>query len=634
MIKFDSSFWIRAAFIALLTLLAYATVYHAGFIWDDDDYVTGNPYLRSFEGLTSIWLEPGATPQYYPMVFTIFWLQYHLWGLDPIGFHLVNIFLHIGNALLLWICARRLRIPGAFWAAAIFAVHPVQVESVAWITELKNVLSTTFYFLAFISYCRFSELSIEEPGAGRRVWSSYGLALFFFLFALFSKTVAGSLPAAILLVFWWRQDAFPWKDTVRLLPFFILAAVLGKHTAHLEIHRVLAIGPEWDLSFMERLLIAGRAVWFYLAKLFWPCPLIFSYPRWHIDSGQWWQYLFPAGIGLLLPALWFSRKKIGKGPLVAALFFVGTLFPALGFFNVYPMRFSFVADHFQYLACVGIIVFFCAVLDHLFRKKSLQRYNAEVIFYAAILLTFSFLVWQQGKIYKGSLELFGDVIAKNPSSWMGYNNRGSEYFLQGKFNLAMADFQKSLALNPNNVDALNNRALIYLRNRDYDKALSDLNKSISVRPWRFDFYGNRSKIFWETGRYDLALADCTKALQLNANYPEGYLRRGLIYGMREDYVHAVEDFSQALRIDPADADGYANRGLVYYRQGLMRQAINDFDRALSIKPDSAPTYYNRGLAYGAAGWVDLATADFERARKLGYALPVEEMQKVFARRTK
>ena len=315
--------WFLALVLAVVTFAAYQPTWHAGFIWDDDTHVTENANLRSLHGLYRIWFEPLADQQYYPLQLTSFWIEYHLWGLRPFGYHAVNVLLHVLNALLLWMVLQQLDVPGAWLAAAVFAVHPVQVESVAWVSELKNLLSTTFYLGALLAFFRFRPLS-GEAQAGSPPWRFYWLAIALFLCALLSKTVACSLPAVLVLLLWWKRGRVERRDIGVLSPMFLLGITFGLMTAWLEKHHVGASGPEWSLSFLQRCLLAGRALWFYAGKLFWPHPLIFIYPRWEIDPGAWWQYLFPAAALVVLIALWWLRSRIGRGPLVAVLCFACT----------------------------------------------------------------------------------------------------------------------------------------------------------------------------------------------------------------------------------------------------------------------------------------------------------------------
>src|SRR5215831_21076118 len=231
----------QGGLIVLLVLLVYLPVLHSGFIWDDDSYVTENPTLRSLDGLRRIWFEVGAVPQYYPMVHSTFWLEYHLWGLNPVGFHLVNVLLHAAAAILLWQVLKRLKIPAAWLVATIFALHPIEVESVSWVTERKNVLSAVFYFAAALAYFRFAPPT-ESVVRNSRRWYWYAGALILFLAALLSKTVTCSLPAALLLVCWWKKGRVQWSDLLPLLPFLAVGAGLGLLTAGMEKYRVGAHG--------------------------------------------------------------------------------------------------------------------------------------------------------------------------------------------------------------------------------------------------------------------------------------------------------------------------------------------------------------------------------------------------------
>ena len=350
--------WLFAAALVVAVFLVYQPAWQGGLLWDDDAHVT-RPELRSWHGLYRIWFDVGATLQYYPLVHSAFWVEHKLWGDATLGYHLVNIFLHATAALMVALILRRLAIPGAYLAAAIFALHPVQVESVAWITELKNTLSAVFYLGAAMLYLRFDQTR-------KTAW--YLAALGLFVLALLSKTVTATLPAALLVIFWWQRGRLSWKkDVLPLVPFFLLGAGMGMLTAWWELKFNQCVGPEFEFTLVERILIAGRAVWFHLGKLFWPANLTFIYPRWQIDSGVWWQYLFPLGAAALLAVMWAIRQRT-RAPLAAVLFFGGTLFPVLGFFNLYTFRYSLVADHFQYLASLGIITLFSAGVALLLKR--------------------------------------------------------------------------------------------------------------------------------------------------------------------------------------------------------------------------------------------------------------------------
>ena len=404
---------LAALLLVLITLTAYTPAMRGGFVWDDDDYITNNQTLRSVEGLGQIWLDPSSTPQYYPLVFSSFWLEYRLWRLNPTGYHVVNVLLHVLSSLLLWRLLQDLNVPGAWLAAVVFALHPVHVESVAWVTERKNVLSALFYLGSMSCLFRFFSLAgVKEKKSG--FWW-YFSALLMFACALLSKTVTCTLPAAMLLMLWWKRGRVRGRELAALAPFFVLGLAMGLATAWLEQHHVGALGSEWDLSFVERCLIGGRALWFYFWKLIWPWELIFNYPRWQIDATVWWQYIYPAGMLFVLLLLWLTRERVGRGPLVGVLFFIGTLFPALGFFDVYPFRYSYVANHFQYLASIGLIALLVGVIASVASRLPAGPQRIIMGLGLVVLVLLGLQTWRQGYAYADIQTLWTDTLKKRPS---------------------------------------------------------------------------------------------------------------------------------------------------------------------------------------------------------------------------
>ncbi len=435
-----------APLLLAVTALAYAPVWQAGFLWDDDDYVTNNLTLTEPGGLQRIWFEPGAVPQYYPLVHTTFWFEKRLFGDSPRGYHLVNVALHILGALLLRRVLQQLAVPGAWAIAFLFAVHPVHVESVAWITERKNVLSGVCYFLAMLALVRERWSSSEEPRSGMPGgW--YWIGLVAFVAAMFSKTVACSLPASFLLLVYWKEGRVRWRDVVTMLPLFAIGVALGLLTVSMEKERVGAVGAEWALSMVERCLIAGRALWFYAGKLVWPHPLAFIYPRWNVDGSSVLQMLFPALAVGFLGMLWLQRRFLGRGPLVAALIFGGTLFPALGFFDVYPMRFSFVADHFQYLASVAGITFLVGI--GLVALRRFPSWEARRVWIAGSLVgLLSVITFVQARAYRDLETLWRDTVAKNPQGFLAQYNLAHLLFERGDRTEALELFEEAARNHP------------------------------------------------------------------------------------------------------------------------------------------------------------------------------------------
>jgi hypothetical protein len=365
--------------ILVATCLAYFPALTGSFIWDDQEYVT-KPELRTVSGLYRIWFDPPPKTQYYPLLYSVFWLQHKLWGDSSIGYHIVNLALHLLVVILAYAVFIKLDIPGALLAAAIFALHPVHVETVAWISEQKNTLSGVFYLSAMLLYLELDARRDPETAKGKpsSSWKwFYFASLILYLLAILSKSVTATLPGALLVIAWWKRGRLGLRqDVLPLVPFFALGLAFGLITAHAESVWVGAGGAGYDLSALQRSLLAGRVIWFYLGKLVLPINLAFSYEKWTIDPADWTQWVYPLGVIALMGFFWSLRNR-SRAPLAALLFFMGTLFPALGFVNVFPFRYSYVADHFQYLASLGIIALMASgialAFDQIARKPTIAE---------------------------------------------------------------------------------------------------------------------------------------------------------------------------------------------------------------------------------------------------------------------
>jgi len=496
---------VGAGALLAMTLVAYGPALNASFIWDDDMYVTHNEQLRTWAGLRSIWLDPTATPQYYPLIHTTLWLQYHVWALRPLGYHLVNVVLHGLNAGLAWLVFRQLALPGAWLAAAAFALHPLHVESVAWVTELKNVQAGFFFMLAMLAYLRFV--------FDRRSKGAYAAAFLCFVLALLSKTVACTLPAAVLVCLWWKRGGIERRDVGVLAPFFAVGLASGLVTSFIEKAHVGAEGEEWALSVIDRCLVAGRALWFYAGKILLPVRLTFIYPRWGIDSAAWWQYLFPAATIAVALALWSWQGRIGRGPLAAALYFAVTLAPALGFVDVYPFRYSFVADHFSYLASLGPIALVAAGVGAL-------RSRPRVAVGGALLLALGGATWQRCHAFTSPETLWRDTLAKNPSAWMAHNNLGLLLLQEGKPAEAAEHFESALRLHPAYLEALYNLGNAAVARGRLDDARAYYELALQVAPTFAPAHNNLANVYAYQGRLVEAIQHYEKALELLPDYPE------------------------------------------------------------------------------------------------------------------
>lgn len=570
-----------AALLAAI-LLVYRPAWSGGFLWDDAAHLTRGD-LRSWQGLWRIWFDPGATQQHYPLVHSAFWLQQRLWGNDPTGYHLVTVLLHFGAALLVALNLRKLAVPGAYLAAAIFALHPVHVESVAWITELKNTLSAVFYLGAALAWLHFEE---------RRQLRTWLLALLLFALALCSKTVTATLPAALLLVHWWRRGRPSWRrDVVPLLPFFALGAVAGLFTIWVERRLVGAEGAAFDLSAAQRGLIAGRAAWFYLGKLVWPADLVFIYPRWNVDALALSQYLYPAAAVAAVGGLWARRKRF-PGALAAALFFLGTLFPALGFFDVYPFLFSFVADHFQYLASIGIIALAASGIASMPRRRAGQGVSLAVL---AILAA---LTWKQSHLYADAETLYRATIRGNPACWMAYNNLAGLLISRDAADEAEGLARTALKLKPGYPEAHNNLALALARRGQSDEAIVHYRQAIELSPGYAEARNNLGFALAARGDLDEAIFQYRKALESEPGRAGIHYNLAMALVARGQVLPAVSHLRRAVEMQPDFLEAHNNLGILLARSGRLDEAIEQFRQALEIAPGSPEVRKNLDVALG------------------------------------
>src|SRR5688572_7972636 len=610
--------WILFLALLLVTLVAYYPAWHGGLLWDDDAHLT-RVDLRSFQGLWRIWFDVGATQQYYPVTHSAFWVLHRLFGEATLGYHLVNISLHAAAAFLFAVILQRLAVPGAALAAFIFALHPVHVESVAWITELKNTLSGVFYLGAALAYLRFDT---------DRQRQSYALALVLFVLALLSKTVTATLPAALLVVFWWQRGELRLRqDVLPLLPFFALGVMGGAVTSWVERTHIGAEGAAFGFSILERSLIAGRAIWFYLSKLVWPSNLVFIYPRWTIDSLAWWQYLFPLAAGLLLAGLWWYRTR-SRAPLAAALLFIGTLVPALGFVNVYPFVFSFVADHFQYLASLGVIALLSAGATLLTQRRGMTRTLAAGL---AVLVvgTAAALTWRQSHASVDGETLYRTTLRSNPSSPMVRNNLGE--LLRKRAGVVNPDrrlleeaesqFREALRLRPDDFpQAHNNLGTTLLALDRFDDAVVEYRKALRFRPNDSIIQGNLSLTLTKkanalqmAGRLDEAIAACREALRISPDFVEAHGLLADALAAQEAFEKAIPHYRAFVNARPQDVNAWTGLGVAFVLTGRGEDAIAAFRSAVAAAPGTSRLRQNLARALLDNGQPGAAEEEAQRA---------------------
>jgi protein O-mannosyl-transferase len=524
---------LKYGLLLVVVLLAYLPALRNGFVWDDDAHLTA-PALRSVEGLRRIWTEPGATQQYYPLLHSAFWVEHRVFGDSPFGYHLTNLLLHALAACLFLLLLERLSVPGALIASVLFALHPVQAESVAWISEQKNTLSLVFYLAAALAYFRFDATHTRR---------AYFLALGWFACALLTKTVTATLPAALLVVIWWRRGRLSWRrDVLPLLPWFVLGALAGLFTVTVEHDLIGAGGSAIHLAPLQRVVLAGRALWFYVGKLAWPASLAFIYPQWTLDPTSLPQWV-PALIWIVVGVVVWRARSHARGPLAAYLLFTGSLFPALGFFNLYPFRYSFVADHFQYLA--GLSVF--AVAGVLLVRAITGPWVVGVAAAA-----FATLTWHQALQYRDASTLYRATLATNPDCWMAYNNLGKELMsTSDRREDSIGLFHRALALRPDYFEARNNLGLALTQAARPAEAVPQLRRAVAIAPGSYQAHNNLGIALASSGRAADALAEFRVAAALNSTLPniqENWARALLLLGRNAE---ANDHFAIARRLRAA-----------------------------------------------------------------------------------
>jgi protein O-mannosyl-transferase len=578
--------WFFCLILAAVTIFVYRPAWNGGFLWDDDAYIINNELLTAPDGWQRIWFSLDSPSQYFPFTYSTFRIEHALWGLNTTGYHWVNLLLHVGNALLVWAVLARLKVPGSWLAAAIFALHPVQVESVAWITERKNVLMAFFFLLTLLGWIAF----IDEQT--RRRWIFYCLALICYVLALCAKSTACTLPAALFLILWLQKKPITMHRLIQIVPFVVLGVGMGLLAVWWERYHQ---GTNRDvftfLGPIERILVASRAVWFYLSKIFWPSNLTFIYPRWNISPANLLDYtwLF-AGIGACV-AIYFIRRYVGRSIEVAAAFFVATLSPVLGFIMLFTFRYTFVADHYQYLACIGPIALASAGIVS--SSEKFAQYRAVFVSFSLLLVAaLGISTWRQAATYTDIETLWRTTLARNPECWMAHTNLGLVLLQEGKIDDAIAHYRLALQMQPDSWDAEYNLGTALVGKGQADEAIPHCERAVGMRPTDPDAQVALGNALLQKGRIDDAIAHYQKALTL---HPDHFLARySLGHALLEkgELDAAIQVCRSALLLRASDADCHTTLAIALEEKGNPAEAIQHYQKALELSPQSVPTLTN------------------------------------------
>lgn len=652
-----------ALLLVVITFAAYQPVWHARYIWDDDILLTGNEAVKSFAGLRTIWLTTELA-DYFPVTSSLFLLQWQLWGDTPLGYHLVNVLLHALAAVLWWRILARLKVPGAWLAATIFALHPVNVESVAWISELKNTLAMAFYTLATLAWLKAEETGAASEAQGARFSSTpadpadggpdmvsaafgavtrplssalvpppawYWLSFAAFVLALLSKTAVAPFPAVLLAFAWWRRGRIAWRDLRRSLPFFAAAGVLALVTIWFQYHRAIGSTVVRDDDFWSRLACAGRAVWFYLGKALLPHDLVIVYPRWAVDGASVWSHL----PGLLLVAVavacWRHRDRWGRGWLFAWGYFVAMLLPILGFFNVGAMRYSLVADRWQYFSIIVPIAVVAAGITAGWRKlggsampaapwpgrrdwargagTGLALYAAATVLLVVLLGT---VTWRQCHMYRDLDTLWDVTLTRNPDCAIAHNDVGNRLYNEGRLDEAIAHFEKALAVLPEYEMAQYNYACALLDRSDIPGAIDRFERAVRIEPNFGKARYNLGTTLLKQGRLEEAIVHLRSAVTILPKDARAHNNLASAYLQNNQYRAAVRHYEIALDIDPNRASAWNNLGRALLQLGCVDEAITPLRRAEELLPDDPLVRSNLGEALERAGRLPEAIVQYEK----------------------
>ena len=568
--------------ILLITLTLYIPAILSGFIWDDDKFLWQNPLIHDPGGLLEFWFSKAA-PDYFPLTSTTLWLEWRLWGAkSPWGYHLINVLLHAGTSLFLWRLLKRLRVPAAWLCALIFAIHPVNVESVAWITERKNTLPMFFTMLSALFYFR---------EGGRPRWS-YAVALVLFVLALLSKTCVVTFPVVLLLTVWWQHGKLTWRDVRRTAPFFLVSLILSLVTIWFQYTNAIGDIPVRTDGFAARLAGAGWAVWFYLYKALLPINLLFVYPRWGIDPHLPLVYVPGVLLVVVMALLWWLRKRIGRGPLFALVAYMALLFPVVGFFDIYFMAYSLVADHWQYPAMPVIIAFVVGGLAGIAQQRRQPWRHGAMAVAAAVVIVLFTLSWRQQAMYKDSKTLWKTLLKQNPECWMATNNLGAELLEEKRHDEAIEYLMRTLEIKSDHSEAYNNIGTVLYDRGQYEEALTYISKALMIRPNWPPAQMNLGLVLMRLGRIDAAGQHLVEGLEGDASAADAIYSLGVVEGMRGKYDEAAFYFRRTLELRATHAKAHHALALALVNQGRPAEALPYLQRAVELDPGFAEAQHD------------------------------------------
>ncbi len=518
------------ALIVVAVIVVYAPALRGPFVFDDILLVSDNPLVKAADGPYRFWFTTEPV-DYWPVTNTSLWIEWHLWGAQPAGYHGTGLLLHIAIVLLIWRVLHRLAIPGAYLAALLFAVHPVNVETIAWIAQRKSQLAALFGLLAALAFTRAEQppplSSRSRPVINRWYW----LSLLACALAMLSKVSAAIVPPVLLLITWWMRPLTR-RDVERIVPFFAVVALLLWVNVWFR-GRGVAPAVVDHASVLERVLGAAGVVWFYLSKALAPVDLSLMYPDWHVHASEWRWWVALGAAALVTAMLWWYQRRWSRPLLFAWLFFCGTLFPVMGFTDVGVGQHIVVADHYAHLALISVVALAGAGMAVWRRHLRASWRWLPIASGAAAVGILAVLARQQSALYADGVTLYEDTLHKNPDAWAAHNNLGSLLFDADRLPEAEEHFRRALELNEVYPEAHDNLANVLQRtNRERD-ALDHYRRALEIRPTYAPAHNNLAVALVGAGNIDDAIAHFQRALALKPDYQEARDNLALALALRK-----------------------------------------------------------------------------------------------------
>ncbi len=588
--------------ILLITFFAYLPVLHNGFVnWDDDQYIQENLLIRSInlkEIFSSYFMG-----NYHPFTLLILTFEFKLFGMSPAGYHMVNLLLHMMNIILVYYSVLLLseKQVVALVASLLFALHPIHVESVAWASELKDLLYTFFFLLSFIYYLKFIKTD-------KKIF--YVLSLFLFLPALLSKAMAASLPLLFVITDYFKGRKINLKNTIEKIPFFVLALIFGLVAISAQ-KSSGSITDETAFTFSQQIIFACYGYVNYFIKMILPINLsaFYPYPIKSVSELPAIYFIYPLLV-LAFMIFIFYTLRFNKKILFSIGFFTATILLVL---QLIPVGGAIIADRYTYIPSIGLFYLAGEGIYLLWSKK----YKFITISLVCVFTIFySVKTYARCEVWKNGITLWTNVIQQYQNVTLAYNSRAVLFDSENKLDEAFSDYSKSIELNPTYDKAYNNRGNLLMKQNKFDQALVDYNKCIELVPNFSGAYKNRGNLYMNTNKPELAYQDYTKALQLDPKETEVYFYRGNLLQNLKRNDEALSDYANVIALKPNDYQVYFSRGLLFMNIEKNKEAYEDFSKAISLYPSFVEAYLNRGNVLQNENKFDEALSDYNAAAKL------------------